>query len=96
MKKCGNIIIFSDFAVFSSYSKSSTLGWLRKSASFLTNYHDPFPTCDCERILISICEMPISLLSIDSSCLLDDTIDILERIIDLLDSDEVDFFCPNE
>lgn len=98
MEEHKNIIIFDDFSVFSSYPKGITKEWLRQSARFLATYTQPFPVCPNERILIAITEnkSPISSVFISSPMEVDDTVDTIETVIDLLESNGVDFFCPDE
>lgn len=93
-----NIIIFNDFSVFSSYPKEITKDWLQKSAHFLTTYTNPFPVCTYERILITVTEINpvISSIFITSPMEMEHTIDMLEKAIDLLETNEADFFCPDE
>ncbi len=98
MEESKNIIIFNDFSVFSSYPKEITKDWLRKSTHFLTTYTKPFSVCPDERILIVVTEVNpvISSIVMSSPIGIHDTIDMLERVIDLLETNETDFFFPNK
>lgn len=93
-----NIIIFDDFAVFSSYPKEITLSMLRQSIHLLVTYDKPFPVCSDERILIVIKEIapPICSISISLPVEINEAIDMLEEATDLLENNEANFFCPDE
>ncbi len=88
-----NLIIFSDFSVFSSYSKETTLTYLRNSIAFLSSYEGIFSICFSQRILVSVIEGKKAILT--SPLPLKDTIDFLEGVIILLEWDETNFFCPD-
>jgi len=98
MGREGNIIIFDDLAVFSSFPKETTLDWMRQSKIFMANYTGKVPINDCDRILISIVngtqKNSTFIISTFMSAL--DTADRLEIASSLLEKGRTEFFCPNE
>lgn len=98
MGREGNIIIFDDLAVFSSFPRETTLDWMRQSQVFMANYTGKVPILNSDRILITVVnETPINSTYIVSTYTnAVDTANRLEIAIGLLEKGRTEFFCPDE
>lgn len=93
MEREGNIIIFDDLAVFSSFPKETTLDWMRQSKVFMANYTGKVPILNCDRILIAVVNSTYTVSTYTNAV---DTANRLEIAVGLLEKGKTEFFCPNE